>query len=942
MIFQRFLKRRATPNRAVDPASLSRVARESDDVSARREATRRLDRLTDLRAIAGGDPDAGVRDIAEARLRHLLCGNDDPCLPLEERLHALAGTEDERLLGQVATSGAEPELRRAAIDRLNDARVLTACAAQDPVAANRHAAVDRIGDRASLEQLVRQIGKKDKRAYRLAKARIKAIAKDETEPQRLRQQIEALCERLERLGRFGQWEQDHALLALIERDWTALANAAEPAQRTRFEQARTGFLNAYEAQRREQDAQVGRAQAQQDRRRLLHGLLDELARVAELNEASEVAALAARARAAWQTGPALPDAEQAELDERFDRALTGAAEHQRELAAQHRDSGRLDPLRQAIDERLAQSQPLDLAQTRSLIAEARGLAANTTLDSSRTTRLSEQTDALALRLEKQRRHAEQRIAQLETKLETLAESLAEGELKRAEPLLQSLQAGVDLAKASGLPRQAYAEIAAHIQRATPRIKELQGWRRWGTNQQRENLCQAMDALRERDTPPENLIGELRELQQAWKALDQGGAPADRRRWERFHAAAEDVYERCRPYLEAQATEREANRRAREQICADLEDFLHKVDWERVDWKKAVRAAREMRQSWGHCGPTEGRHRKALEQRFRTALKTLDAHLDAERRRNRELREGLIGEVEAMAGAADLDLAIETTKACQRRWHTTVAGRKADENALWQRFRAACDAVFDRRRSQIEARESERQENLQGRTLICTEAEALAQGAETEPQDIEAALQALERRWQETASLPLPRHEGNALAQRWQRARQGVTQRLQQARTAERRRTLGLLAQQAELCTRMEWAAADTDDDNPDRTAIQTAWAELPAHADASLQAAIGARFATALERGEPASAETLAANHREREALCLQLEILAQVESPPELASERLAVQVNRLSERMEGGVDDPLANAAGLLTNWFLCGPAPPAPELEERFARVRAALGN
>lgn len=945
MIFQRFLKRRPTAERPADPASLRRVARESDDVSARREAVRRLERLADLRAIAGADSDAGVRDLAQARLRHLLCGNEEPRLPLEQRLQELASADDERLLGQVATNGAEPELRRAAIDRLTDARVLTTCAAQDPVAANRHAALERIGDRESLERLVRQIGKKDKRAYRLAKARIRAIAEHEAEPERLYQQAEALCERLERLGRFGHWEQDRALLELIEREWAAVCDSADPAQIGRYEQARAGFVNAYEAQRREQDAELVRTQAQQERRSLLHGLLDELTRIAELHDESQVAALQARTREAREAGPALPETEQAELDAQLDRALAGAAEHQERLAALRRDDQRLGQLLQLIDDRLAQSQPLDMTQNRRLINEARRLAANPARDADRAARLGAQADALAQRLEKQRHHAEQRIAQLQSKLETLSASLADGELKRAEPLLQSLQAGIDLAKASGLPRQAYDTIAQHVQQAVPRIKELQGWRRWGTNQQRESLCQAMDQLRERDAPAETLVDELRELQQAWKELDQGGAPADRRRWERFHTAAESVYQRCRPYLAAQASEREANRRAREQICAELEDFLDKVDWERVDWKKAAKAVREMRRSWANCGPTEGRHRKALEQRFRKAIKGLEERLDAERTRNRQFREGLIEQVEAMADAADLDLAIETTKACQRRWKTTVAGRKADENALWQRFRAACDAVFNRRRSQVEAREAELQENVKGRATICAEAEALAQREAASPQEVEVALQGLERRWRETASLALPRPEGNALAQRWHEARQGITQRLQQARTAERRHTLDLLAQQAELCARLERATQETADDGSDRAAVQAAWAELPSHADESLQAAIGARFAAALgalEQGKPASAEVLTANHRAREALCLQLEILAQVESPPELANERLAVQVNRLSERMEAGEKDPLANAAGLLTKWFLCGPAPAAPELEERFTRVRAALAN
>ena len=51
---------------------------------------------------------------------------------------------------------------------------------------------------------------------------------------------------------------------------------------------------------------------------------------------------------------------------------------------------------------------------------------------------------------------------------------------------------------------------------------------------------------------------------------------------------------------------------------------------------------------------------------------------------------------------DLGRAIDETKRLQRDWHTTVPARQKDENRLWQRFRAACDAVFARRQAQQEA------------------------------------------------------------------------------------------------------------------------------------------------------------------------------------------------------------------------------------------------
>lgn len=944
MIFKRFLKTKPSANRADDDqALLTRTARDSDDIATRREACRRLTSLRDLREIATSDPDPGVRDIAQARLRNLICGAEEPRLPLGERLHEVAVVSDIRLLEAIATTAHEGEVRRSAIDRLGTPAVLAACALRDPLASNRRAAVERLADKATLEQITRQIGKKDKRVYRLAREKLRAIAEQESLPLKIRTQCFDLCERIERLGRYGNWDQDRGLLDCLDRDWAPLAARADEDLRGRYEAARERFLADYAAYRATQAEQLAEARRRDERRTALRTLLEELAAASDSDEESALQALRTRARELRaDAAVVLPDAEQADLDRRLDDALADLDRRQERLARRRRRQERAATLRTRIADTLAQTQPLDLAQTRPLLDEAQGLLDEEVLVADQAQAFEEDLASLRQRLEKQRHHAEQRLAQVPAKLEALTAALTDGELKRAEPLLQSLQASIDLAQASGLPRKAYAEALHQVQQAAPRIKELQGWRRWGAEQQRAALCQALDELAASDAPPEALAPQLRDIQRAWKALDQGGSPADQKRWQHFHAAAEQVHERCRPYLEQQTAEREANREAREQLCAELERFLGEVDWERMDWKKAVKAAREMRHRWAEIGPVEGRQRKGLERRFRNAIKQLDRRLETERAQNRHYREDLIAEVEALREDPDLDRAIETAKDCQRRWHTTVAGRKSEENALWQRFRGACDAVFERRRAQHEARESELNDNLALRNALCDEARALAE-ARAAPPEIAASLHDLDGRWREAATLPVPRTAAHDLDRRWREVRQRLLARLREQRDAARRASLDLLARQAELCTLIEQALMAEDPSGLDLTAVKEEWSALPRQDEETLQTAIGARFATALalfERGEPLPAEVLDENHREREGLCLQLEILAQIDSPAELAEERLAFQVSRLAERMAAGEKDPLANAAGLLSKWYLCGPFPAAPRLEGRFARARAAL--
>ncbi|MEY6433663.1 DUF349 domain-containing protein [Thioalkalicoccus limnaeus] len=940
MIFERFLKKRRVD--AADPRALDREIRDSDDVAARREACRRLSGLADLRRIAAADPDAGVRDVAWARYRHLLCGLAEPRLPLDERLAELAATDDERTLEQIATTAHEPEMRHAAIERVTSAATLGQCALRDPLAGNRQTAVERLTDKAALERVAREIGKRDKRVYRLAKDRLKAMAEQEARPLRIRAQCAELCEKIERLGRFEQWEQDRGMLDLIERDWARIADEADETSRTRYDAGRARFLAAFEEYRAWNDERAAKQRALAERHAAIEALLAELNDAVASGDEVRIVALRERAEQLTTADPTAAETKKTGADKRLAEALDQLQQQLTRLRDDRAHHEQARALLVRLADTLALTQPLNKGQVLPLIQDARRLGGDRRLPADLAEALHEAGTTLEQRWQKQRQHAEQRLTQVPAKLAALTESLTAGELKRAEPLLQSLQATIDLAQASGLPRQAYGEIQHHIRATAPRVKELQSWRRWGADQQREALCQAVNELVERDLPDEALVDELRQLQTAWKSLDQGGAPADQRRWEQFQASADQVYQRCRPYLERQTAEREANRRAREQLCQELETFLDRVDWDRMDWKKAVKAEREMRRSWSELGPVEIRHRRPLERRFHAALRRLDRHLDTERTRNRHLREELIAEVEALAEQPDLDRAIEAAKACQQRWHTTVPGRKADENALWRRFRAACDLVFGRRRAQIEARTSEQQDNQASREAICDEALALAT-SEASASEIEQALREIDQRWRDTSHLPVPRQAAAAISQRWRNARQTVRDSLRQRKERDRRASFALLAEQAEICALVERTVTDDRPDPDDLAALKTRWSGLPRHPDEGIQTAIGARFATALamaERGDPPPLELLAENQEEREALCLKLEILAQVDSPAERVGDRLALQVARLTERMAAGEQDPLANAAGLLAQWYLCGPAPADPALEQRFARACDAL--
>lgn len=946
MLFKRLLGRKKQPDSAPedqeDPIRIIRSGSETG-VEARRNACRRTRRLSELREIAASDQDAGVREIALARYRTLLCGLQEDGPDRAERLREIALMDDRHMLQKVAIGGREAELRHAAIVKITDQDVLCTCALKDPLAANRSAAVERLDQEPVLERVVKNIGKKDKLVYRIARSKLKAIAAREA----ARAQYDELCDRIARLGRSGRWTQDRLALDLLDREWTRTAPAIDQARKDRYQDLRNRFLRACQAHLGEHQARIAEEKDRHALRAEYSTLIQELQTLSTRDDAAALTDDLTRIDACRNRLPRLPDQEErSSLEREYADARKAAADHLKTLAATARNNTRLGELLTRARQVSTRTGPLEQKQIRALMEEAAPLLAAKGSDQAVAADFAQARATLEERLHTQTKRAEKQLALLPEKLDALSGALEQGGLKAAESLHQSIGAALALAVSSGLPRRAYGEAATRLRNLTPKLRELQQWRKWGQDQGRRELCTAMETLGSEDLPPEAMMLRLHDLQMEWKRLDKAGRhPAGHPLWGRFHAASERVYQRCKPYLEEQAAEREANRRLREQLCRTLETFLDQADWERMDWKKAVRAKREMRRAWSAIGHVERRHHKALARRFHAALRRLEQRLAEERSRNLAHKRDLIAQTEALAAEADLDRAIAETKRLQRQWHTTVAARKKEEQQLWQGFRAAGDRVFARLEKQQETHAAELAANLRQHEDLCAEAEALA-ASDADAEALTARLQALNRRRRD-CDIPPRRYETD-LSRRWRTARDLVQDRIRERLEAERRRDLDLLARQADLCKQLEQAIAAGDAAEPPTTGVEAEWQALPTQPDAEVQTAIRQRYDQALDAlrqgGETRQAfrDALAANGERRARLCLRLEILARIDSPPEFTQDRLRFQVTRLAGHMREGEKDPLDTGFRLLREWYLCGPAPAAraAALEERFLRARKAL--
>jgi hypothetical protein len=125
-------------------------------------------------------------------------------------------------------------------------------------------------------------------------------------------------------------------------------------------------------------------------------------------------------------------------------------------------------------------------------------------------------------------------------------------------------------------------------------------------------------------------------------------------------------------------------------------------------------------------------------RFFERRKADRARRTTERKGNLEKKEALVEQAEALAASTEWDKAQAEVKKLQAQWKSVGPVRKDRSDAIWQRFRQACDQVFERYRKRDEI---ESEGRLAAREAVCASLEALLPAAEgaAPPDDLAARI-----------------------------------------------------------------------------------------------------------------------------------------------------------------------------------------------------------
>jgi hypothetical protein len=233
----------------------------------------------------------------------------------------------------------------------------------------------------------------------------------------------------------------------------------------------------------------------------------------------------------------------------------------------------------------------------------------------------------------------------------------------------------------------------------PRVQELRDadeWQRWANLQVQEELAKKMESLAE-EPDLEVAARRMRELQGRWKQVALAPRTQGEALWRRFKTAQDAVFTRTSAHLTAQNEERGHNLAKKQSLCEQAEALATSTDW-----VKTATALQALQAEWKTVGPVSRGSEKAIWERFRAACDQFFSrrHDDLKKRKdewseNLARKEALCAQAEALSSSTEWEAAAAECRKLQLEWKQIGPVRRTKSDAVWQRFRTACDAFFDR-------------------------------------------------------------------------------------------------------------------------------------------------------------------------------------------------------------------------------------------------------
>ena len=275
---------------------------------------------------------------------------------------------------------------------------------------------------------------------------------------------------------------------------------------------------------------------------------------------------------------------------------------------------------------------------------------------------------------------------------------------------------------------------------------------------KEALLERLQAMIDSADVEQASYNDFKALQQEWKSIGEVPATKVSDLWKRYQTLTERFYDILKLNIEFREYDFKKNLEAKTRLCEAAERLA-----EEEDVISAFHQLQKLHQEFREIGPVARELREEVWTRFKEASTVVNKrhqqHFEELKQRendNLEKKTALCEKVENIDVAtletyAQWNDKTQEVIALQEEWKTIGYASQKMNNKIFERFRAACDAFFQRKAEFYKGMKDNLATNLEKKIALCEKAEALQDS--TEWKATADKLTALQREWKSIGAVP---------------------------------------------------------------------------------------------------------------------------------------------------------------------------------------------
>ncbi len=287
---------------------------------------------------------------------------------------------------------------------------------------------------------------------------------------------------------------------------------------------------------------------------------------------------------------------------------------------------------------------------------------------------------------------------------------------------------------------------------------------------KQQVIEDLKALVDTQEDVSSSFPAFREIQNRWREIGPVPAQNFRNLNDTYQFLVEKFYDMVKINRDLRDLDFKKNLEAKEAFCQEAEKLA-----ENENVVDAFRELQKLHEQWKEFGPVAKEFREAIWDRFKAATavinKKYQAYFEGQKEKfaeNLQAKTALCEKVEAfaaqeIASSNEWNAISKKIEDIQKEWRSIGFASKKDNQKIYDRFRAACDAFYGRKRDFYSQYKDSMNENLDKKLAIIEKAEALKESKDwKKTTDLFIELQ---KEWKEIGAVPRKKSE-----QLWKRFR----------------------------------------------------------------------------------------------------------------------------------------------------------------------------